>query len=80
MLWKPTPDRFPTFVLLANVIEIFEDFAYHRQLIDGNNWALEFSANIGDLSLKGSDLIEFSAPGKSKNSNSSSGRPMACWL
>ena len=64
MLWKPYPGRFPTFVLLSNVIEIFEEFTYHREIISGNIWALEFSANIGDLSLKGIDLIEFNSDGK----------------
>ena len=64
VLWKPYPGRFPVFVLLSNVIEIFEGFTYHREISSGNIWALEFSANIGDLSLKGIDLIEFNADGK----------------
>ncbi len=64
VLWKPYPGRFPAFVILSNVIEIFEGFTYQRELISGNLWALEFSANIGDLSLKGIDLIEFNAEGK----------------
>jgi hypothetical protein len=64
VLWKPYHGRFPAFVLLSNVIEIFEGFTYHREIISGNIWALEFSANIGDLSLKGIDLIEFNADGK----------------
>jgi hypothetical protein len=64
VLWKPYSGRFPAFVILSNVIEIFEGFAYHRELIDDHLWALEFSANIGDLSLKGIDLIEFNAEGQ----------------
>ena len=64
VLWKPYPGRFPAFVILSNVIEIFEGFTYQRELISGNLWALEFSANIGDLSLKGIDLIEFNAEGR----------------
>jgi hypothetical protein len=64
VLWKPYPGRLPAFVILSNVIEIFEEFTYHREIISGNIWALEFSANIGDLSLKGIDLIEFNAEGK----------------
>jgi len=36
VLWKPYHGRFPAFVLLSNVIEIFEGFTYHREIISGN--------------------------------------------
>ena len=56
-LWKPYNGRQAAWLILSTVSEVFQDFAYHRELIDGNDWALEFSAKVGDLSLKGIDLI-----------------------
>ena len=55
--WKTRIGKPITMLILSSVMEIFEDFEYRRQWIDGGNWALEFSARIGDLALKGVDLI-----------------------
>ncbi len=55
--WKTRIGKPVTMLILSSVMEIFEDFEYRRQWIDGENWALEFSARIGDLTLKGVDLI-----------------------
>jgi hypothetical protein len=51
---------------LSTVIKVFENFAYHRQLVsdDGLNVVLEFSANVGDKKLKGIDLIRFNENGQ----------------
>ena len=51
---------------LSTAIKVFENFAYHRQLVsdDGLNVVLEFSANIGDKKLKGIDLIRFNENGQ----------------
>jgi hypothetical protein len=56
-LWKPYYGRQAAWPILTTVAGVFQDFQYHRQLVDGDNWALEFSANISELSLKGIDLI-----------------------
>jgi hypothetical protein len=58
-LWKPYQGRMAAFVILSTVIDVFQDFAYHRELTVGDSWALEFSANLDALSLKGIDLIQF---------------------
>jgi hypothetical protein len=50
--------------LLQTVIQVFRDFRYHRQFVAGDNAALEFSASIGDLSLKGIDLIRLGDDGR----------------
>jgi hypothetical protein len=63
-LWKPHAGRMAAFVILSTVIEVFQDFRYHRQLTVGQDWALEFSARVGDLSLKGIDLIRFNDQAK----------------
>ena len=62
-LWKPYHGRYPAFVILSTVSEVFRDFAYHRQLFVGNIWALEFIAKVGELSVKGIDLIELNDEG-----------------
>jgi hypothetical protein len=53
-------------LVLSTVIEVFEDFTYHRQLAsdDGLNVVLEFSARVGDKQLKGVDLVRFDEAGK----------------
>jgi hypothetical protein len=38
-------------------------FKYHREFLDGENAALEFSAHIGDVKLKAVHLIRFNAAG-----------------
>ena len=53
-------------LVLSTVIELFEDFTYHRELesADGLSVVLEFSARIGDKQLKGVDLVRFDEDGK----------------
>ncbi len=56
--WKVREGRPTTMLLLSTVMQVFEDFEYHRQWIHSDSWALEFSARIGDLELKGVDLMQ----------------------
>ena len=51
---------------LSTVIQVFEDFTYHRQLAadGGLNIVLEFSARVGDKQLKGIDLVRFNEQGQ----------------
>jgi hypothetical protein len=64
VVFKPKNSKLEAIFVLSNVIEVLRDFKYHREFIDGNSWALEFSANVGDKSVKGVDLIEFDDSGK----------------
>lgn len=52
--------------ILQNVIQVFENFTYHREFIskDGQNVVLEFSANVGEAKLKGIDMIHFNDQGQ----------------
>lgn len=60
----PIPGRDASVLILTTVVTIFENFRYHRTFIAGSHdVALEFSANIGELELKGIDLIRFNAAG-----------------
>lgn len=64
--YKPYEGRQVVFFILTNVIQVFENFTYHREFYteDGENVVLEFSANVGDKSLKGIDMIRFNEHGK----------------
>jgi len=62
-VWTPKQGKRETHLILATVGGVFEDFTYHRQWIDGREWALEFSARIGDLNLKGLDLVSLNEEG-----------------
>ena len=64
VVFKPKNSKMEAIFVLSNVIEVLKDFKYHREFIDGNNWALEFSANVGNKSFKGVDLIEFDDNGQ----------------
>ena len=64
VFWQPKQGKMAAFIILSTVIEVFEDFTYHREWLMGDEWALEFSARIGDKQLKGIDLITFDESGK----------------
>lgn len=63
-LWQPKLGRDVTQYILQTVGEIFQDFEYHREWVDGDSFALEFSARIDDKSIKGIDLIRWNDDGK----------------
>ncbi|MEF9994600.1 MAG: nuclear transport factor 2 family protein, partial [Acinetobacter sp.] len=63
---NPYPGKQVVFFILTNVIQVFENFTYHREFYteDGENVVLEFSANVSGKSLKGIDMIRFNEQGK----------------
>ena len=63
-LAEPYSGRQATALILKAVSEVLQDFTYHREIIEGNNWALEFSARVGNQSLKGIDLIRLDDDGR----------------
>lgn len=61
----PIPGRPATLLVLSTVVQIFENFRYHREFVAGSHdVALEFSANVGKFELKGVDLIKFNDAGE----------------
>lgn len=66
MAFSPYESAAAVMLILNTVLQVFENFAYHRQLTteDGLSVVLEFSANVGDKQLKGIDLIRFDEQGK----------------
>jgi hypothetical protein len=66
MAHSPYPGAAAVKLILSTVIQVFEDFTYHRQLAsaDGLNLVLEFSANVNGRQLKGIDMVRFNEEGK----------------
>lgn len=64
--YQPYAGKQVVFFILTNVIQVFENFTYHREFYsqDGCNVVLEFSANVGDKKLKGIDMIQFNTQGQ----------------
>ena len=61
----PIPGRPASVLILGAVVQIFENFRYRRTFVSGtHDVTLEFSANIGELQLKGVDLVKFDSAGK----------------
>lgn len=63
-VWAPKQGKEITAYILSMVIDIFENFEYHREWPDNLNFALEFSASIDDKKIKGIDLIQWNEQGK----------------
>lgn len=66
MAHTPYPGPQVTSLILGTVIDVFEDFTYHRELAsaDGLSVVLEFSATVHGKALKGIDMIRFDDEGK----------------
>lgn len=54
---SPYPGKAITAAILANVIEVFEDFHYVRELADDSGHALVFEAKVAGLDLTGCDFL-----------------------
>lgn len=63
-VWKPKPGKKISTAILMAATATFQDFRYVREIVEGNCWVLEFEARIGDLTLRGIDLIEINDAGK----------------
>ena len=62
--WKPKEGRQMATAILSTVINVFQDFTYHREVNQGNTWVLEFSAAVDGKNLKGVDIIQLDDNGK----------------
>ena len=63
-LWRPKEGKAITAAYLTAAVHVLEGLAYHREATDGTTWMLEFSAKVGEFSLKGIDTIRFGADGR----------------
>lgn len=58
-VWKPKEGKQITIAILTTVMEVFENFKYVREIVNDENCMLEFEAKIGELTLRGVDIIKF---------------------
>jgi hypothetical protein len=56
---KPYEGRAIVAAILANVVEVFEDFRYVRELGDDDGQALVFECTVDGLSLTGCDFLVY---------------------
>ena len=63
-VWKPKEGKEITTQILLTVSQVFQNFRYVREIIDNNQFCLEFEAEIGELTLRGVDLIQLNSDGK----------------
>ena len=66
MAHTPYPSAQAVQLIIGQVMQVFENFAYHRELVsaDGLSVVLEFSASVNGKELKGVDLVQFNAEGQ----------------
>ena len=60
---QPYASRRAAAQILTAVGEVLQDFTYHREIVEGHDWALEFSARVGDQAVNGIDLIRLNDAG-----------------
>lgn len=64
--FKPYEGKQVVYFILTNVIQVFENFTYHREFFteDEQSVVLEFSAVVSEKQLKGIDMIRFNEQGE----------------
>lgn len=58
-IWKPKEGIVAAKMILAAVITVFEDFRYVREIRGERDAMLQFAARVGDLELRGVDILAF---------------------
>ena len=64
VVFKPYEGREAISVLLAAVVQVFEDFRYVDQVETGDTAVLVFSARVGDREVDGVDILRFDSEGR----------------
>lgn len=64
VFWKPKHGRPMVIAILTAASQIFSEFEYVREVVDAENAVLEFEAKIGELTVRGVDIIKFGDDGK----------------
>jgi ketosteroid isomerase-like protein len=66
VVFKPYEGRDTIAMILATVVEVFEDFRYTDQVETGDTAVLVFEARVGDRKLNGVDILRFDADARIK--------------
>ncbi|HZA59142.1 MAG TPA: nuclear transport factor 2 family protein [Solirubrobacterales bacterium] len=64
VVFKPYRGRDSVAMLLAAVLQVFEDFRYTDQTETGGTATLAFTARVGDREVEGIDLLRFDDAGR----------------
>jgi hypothetical protein len=62
--WHSYPGRDLVCLLVRTAAGVFENFQYLRQFASGADAALEFSAHVGDIEMKGVHILRFNDAGE----------------
>lgn len=62
--FQPYPGKAVTVAILRAVVEVFDDFAYVRELHDHAGGAYVFTARVDGLDLTGCDFLTLDADGR----------------
>lgn len=62
--FQPYPGKAVTSAILREVVAVFEDFHYVRELHDERGGAYVFTATVDGLELTGCDFLELDAEGR----------------
>lgn len=62
--FTPYPGRAVTSAILREVVEVFTDFRYVRELHDAAGGAYVFTAKVDDLAITGCDFLELDDEGR----------------
>jgi hypothetical protein len=65
-VFKPYEGRDQIAMILATVVEVFEDFRYTDQVETGDTAVLVFEARVGDRELNGVDVLRFGPDGRAE--------------
>jgi len=63
-VWKSKDGKPIVTAVLSAAVKVFTDFRYVREITDETNAMLEFEAKVGDLTVRGVDIIKTDAEGK----------------
>ena len=63
-IWRPIQGKAETMRYLKSAVRVFKDFTYQRQFVSDDSVTLEFSARVGELQVKGVDLLQFDQEGR----------------
>jgi hypothetical protein len=64
ILFRGFEGRDVVIAVLAQVIQVLEDFEYTDELAEGNTVVLRFKANVGDRQLEGIDFLQLDEHGR----------------
>jgi ketosteroid isomerase-like protein len=61
--FSPYPGKALTAAILRGVLRVFENFRYEREIVDGQNSALVFRAEVNGKEVQGCDFLHLDADG-----------------